>query len=715
MNRKLDTNRLFLAQVSAHVEELSNLLALGPQDSIDEMIDRVLLSTTMLGSSASLMELAEWEAFLKEFERLLLLYKEKNLPWDERIAQMSAELIEREEEIVSEWTDQTTSIRKLFVPDQWEVLSLELREVLAMADDAAARPDNWQESEPPAPEVAHEVAEEAPIEATPEAADTAAEEVPTAAPEAAEAAEAPAAEPIDETPAEEPVADDRPLTRSMMALQERVQTMLGSWHRASWNLDDATPEDLESLRRDLHLIDFYARTVERTLGTKSAANRSAVMTSLDPVQSAIADYASVLCGGTNRRIDVTFLGESIALDARLLLPVQRVVQLMIGDIYLRCDDEYLRVEIHVAEQDGSLLWSVRDNGSNFMTDSPIDPGEYLAFYPGLRETSRVLQRLRSLLWVEPDEDQETRFAFTIPDSLDGGKFVVWGGETDQFAVPASQVSTILPLTTVGIENDTRGEFVVHKGRRIPLVRLGQLYSGGPVDGDSVAVIGCLEKRIAFYIDGSGRIEIGEWLRNAVPLWGGMHPGAAEIDATKLPLLEANGLIEHYLKMVNDPHSEGLSGGVAGDEHDLSQRQAQMVKDAAAPPESVAPVDGSAQVLIVERSAALRQELSAILGHHQVASKVVERLDDAIDWLNSSNPSLIVSEFRVPSMAAKTLAERVQGREIPILVTTSHEGHDADLLVSKLGVAGYISKPFEPAEVWTRIEAHLGGTVGVGPR
>jgi len=676
MNRKLDTNRLFLSQVSAHVEELTGMLTLGPRAPINDVVDRGLLSTSMLANSASLMDLAEWESFLNGLGRLLQLYKEKNLPWDERIAQLTSEIIEREEVIVSEWSDQTEGIRKLFVPDEWEILSQELSELVEMSEAAAARPEDWN------------------------------------APAADAGQDANGTGQRSQAPVAEGGADDRPLSRSVKELEARARDLVENWERSSWNLDDAAPADLEALRRDLYLMDFYSRTVERTLATTSHMMRSRVTHSLEPIRVAVEDYAGMLYAKSNRRVDVTFVGEDLPIDVRLLMPVQRVVQLMIGDIFLRCDDEYLRVEVHVSQQSGSLLWSIRDNGSNFMTDSPIDPDEYLAFYPGLKETGRVLMRLHSLLWVEPDEDHETRFAFTIPESPEGGTFIVFGENEDQFAVPASQVSAVFSEADATLHTDERGEYLVQNGRRARIVRLGQLYSEGPVDGDTIVVIGSLEKRVAFYVSGEGRLERGEWLHNCVPAWKGMNPGGADIESRRLPLVEANGLIDHYHRLINDTHNEGLSGGVVGDE-DLSQTQAKKVKDAATPPPSIA----SGRVLIVERSVALRESLSTILAARNVEATTVGSIEDAMEWMSTSEPDLIVSEFRVPSMAAKILAERVKhtGMNIPILVTTSHVGDDAELLVSKLGIAGYISKPFKPEDVWNQVGSHLSRAVAETPR
>jgi DNA-binding response OmpR family regulator len=81
----------------------------------------------------------------------------------------------------------------------------------------------------------------------------------------------------------------------------------------------------------------------------------------------------------------------------------------------------------------------------------------------------------------------------------------------------------------------------------------------------------------------------------------------------------------------------------------------------------------------------------------------------LDFVNRGHAALIISDFRVPSMAAKALVDRLAsvGKNIPVLVKTSHSGENAEVLVRRLGVAGYISKPLRPDEVLSRVSEFLG--------
>jgi CheY-like chemotaxis protein len=85
------------------------------------------------------------------------------------------------------------------------------------------------------------------------------------------------------------------------------------------------------------------------------------------------------------------------------------------------------------------------------------------------------------------------------------------------------------------------------------------------------------------------------------------------------------------------------------------------------------------------------------------------VDEAMQLLSGQQPRLIISEFRMPTMAAKRLVDtlRDSGKSIPVLVTTSQTGKTADMLVEKLGVAGYLSKPLSSDEVSSQLSCFLG--------
>ncbi len=677
MVKKLDTTSLFLAQVTNHSEALNNLLALPQDEPIGkDMVDRTILATNMLGNSFSLLDLDLWQSFLEAFEGLLITYRDKNLVWDERIAQVTSEIIEKEDQLLaSAKANPKARLRNLVSAD----------EVTAMLDELVEL-------------------------------QSAAAAVPLVAETLQSRASTPPAETSDGTQIVHEadvtlmtIEEEQTLGGSMGQLSRSAQTLISHWRASEWDLANGDRDDLEQARKELFLTSFHALSIEQMITIKSGCTGAPKIASLSPIRSTLEDFVRVLCIGLDRHIDISFQGEDNEVDARLLFPVVKVLQCTIGDVFARCSDEYLHIEVTVEETLGTLRWSLRDNGSNFISDSQLDPEEYLAFYPGLKETRKVLSELRSLLWVEPDETHDTRFAFTMPASPEGGRFVVWGVGNERVAVHANQVSDVIPSKEAKVESGGHGEHLLTNGSRVPMVRLGQLYTGAPVDGEAIAVIGRLEKRIAFPVGSPGEVENGRWLKDGIPAWRGMERGVAEINGKKVPLVEADSLIRRYLQIINTASPAEISGGT--EMQDLDFIEAQVDMDEADPnPSEDAPI-GEAQVLVVERSEVLGNAFSTILSQDGLTIKVVDKLDVAIEYcLRETGPSLIISEFRLPSMAAKVLVDelRSQGKNIPVLVTTTHRGRNAESLVKKIGVAGYISKPLDADEVLKRVGGFFSG-------
>ena len=110
------------------------------------------------------------------------------------------------------------------------------------------------------------------------------------------------------------------------------------------------------------------------------------------------------------------------------------------------------------------------------------------------------------------------------------------------------------------------------------------------------------------------------------------------------------------------------------------------------------------VLVVERSSTVTEVFESIFNRANLKFKVVESVESAIATLKSGKTRLIISEFRMPAMAAKAIMDAMndEGLDIPLLVTTSHSGENARLLVEKLRVSGYLSKPLDEESVFAKV-------------
>lgn len=664
--KRPDSITLFLAQTTHHSDELALLLAVVPGEAIDPgVMERSLLSSGMLAQSASLLELSDFAAMLGAFQGLLTIYRDRNAYWDERIAQVTSELIEKEEQLSQASESKSTkALATAVVAEEWQALRREIEELVLHAEVA-----------------------------------------PTATPTDAEPSTTHRS--LNSGTVDDVQSREQPLAESLNELWDQAVALIADWNESPWDPTTLERDAVAMLRRRLFLVSFYAQSIQQVLTLKSLDAAPPQVESLAPVRCAMEDFARVLSTGDDREIDIRFVGES-SMDSRLLSPLIHVLQHMIRDTYLRCSDARLEIEVVVDEQHGGLLWSLKDNGSSRVSDSAVDREEYLAFYPGLKEVRRILGRLNSLLWVEPSDNKGTRFSFTTPESPDGDRFMVWSHGAKSFAVIPSEIGDIVTAEEANVKSDPRGEYLERNGERVPLLKLGHLYEGAPTEGGLIIVGGFLERRVAFHADGESRLTTGNWTRTAVTAWKGLK-GVAQIDNEKVPVVETDALLASYIDLISESTEQGVGGGINGDVADLPElrmmddKESQEKESQEPPPvNSVDPSD--AEVLVVERSEAVRTALATILQHRHLRTRLVGQVEDAIDCLDQADPSIIISEFRAPSMAAKVLVERLRatGKSIPVLVTTTQQGSNADLLVQKLGAAGYISKPLDRGQVLSRV-------------
>jgi CheY-like chemotaxis protein len=686
MPKKTDSTTLFLSQIGNHMEEMANLLAVDTMEPIgNDDVQRAVRCTSMLSRSASLLELEGLSACLGEYQHLLEFYVDKRLRWDEKIAQLTSELIELEDQWVTDGEGQRSSaLAAVFSTEQLAALSQEMADIRILAEDSVSEQAPEAEaitSEPEAEEFSAEPRET--LAAEPETKDSTMEPEPEAQKDAG--------------------PGERMLDESTQELHRLTRELLDRRESPRWDPQNPTPETLRHIRRDLFLVGFYARSIEQMIGIKTGDPSTPRLESLAPVAAVLRDFSRLLCAGTDRVIKLRLTGEEHAIDVRLLSPVVRILQGMIGDIALRCTEKELRIEVIIEAKHGSLIWSLCDNGGNYVSDTSLDPDEFLAFYPSLRDTYKTLAGLHSLLWVEPGEKHGTRFAFSLPATPDTGVFVVWRRDEESFAVLSNQVSEILDVDDVDLERDASGDHLVRDGHCIPIIRLGEICQGVDVDGSQIVILGHVETRVAFYVNGAGDVVEGTWMRDAVPTWRGVRKGVAQIGDSKATVLEASDLLDRCLSLVNDANEARTSVETTEPAVEPS-----WTSDVSAT-QSAGSGEARRQVLIVERSEALRNELRSILAATGWEIEMVERLDSALDSLHDNAPTLIISEFRVPSMAARVLAERLkaEGSEIPVLVTTTHTGENAERLVQKLGVAGYIAKPLGSSDVLNRIRDVVG--------
>lgn len=117
-------------------------------------------------------------------------------------------------------------------------------------------------------------------------------------------------------------------------------------------------------------------------------------------------------------------------------------------------------------------------------------------------------------------------------------------------------------------------------------------------------------------------------------------------------------------------------------------------------EHTAPVDYT--ILAVDDSAPMRQLISFTL--RRAGYKVVEALDgkDAVNKMEESQIDLIISDLNMPNMDGMQLLRYLRSMDsfssTPVVILTTESQASTIVTAKKMGISGWIVKPFEPGKL-----------------
>lgn len=642
----MDSRALFARQVRSQCETLCELLACTAGSLVPEpTLERCKVSIRMLAGTMLVVDLGDWTKLLGSVESLLTVIGQRRLSWDERLAQLIFELIEKEELLAScHERDGEAGGRNAVSPQEVQALITE-------------------------------------VDALREELETAESVIPTA-------------------PA--PHVETERMGRVATELGAACERVLAAIASEEWQTRSTDAIAVESVRKALSTIEFYAQAMDRIVASVEE-NVVAPKCDLLPIETALDDFARELVRETNRELEIRVHADGLEMEPALMPDAYWILHAMVGDIFERCDEPKIEIDVEMEDRNGAIHGKVRDNGETFLSDSRLDHEDQLAFYPGLRHVVRTLKEHHGTLAVEPGGGKEARFVFTLPSTTLAEPLMVWERAGHTFAARASQVIDVVAATGNLRKAGSYGEHIMIHGRRVPLLRLDVLFPDAPPGNSHIVVLGALEKHVAFYTPGEGAAKLGVVLGDSIPVWRGIPHDVVRIDGRRVPLMDADDILRGYLSITGTLNADAISAAVS-EERELTERDlVHDVEEAADPPV------GDPEVLVIEQSESTRNALNDILGRQRIRASFAGDVEEALGLIRTAEPRVIISEFRIPTMAAKKIVDllREQGRSIPVLVTTSQSGKTADLLVEKLGASGYLSKPLSASQVASQLAAYLG--------
>ncbi|MDP5239633.1 sigma 54-interacting transcriptional regulator [Uliginosibacterium sp. 31-16] len=131
------------------------------------------------------------------------------------------------------------------------------------------------------------------------------------------------------------------------------------------------------------------------------------------------------------------------------------------------------------------------------------------------------------------------------------------------------------------------------------------------------------------------------------------------------------------------------------------------------PDSAAPVINT-RVLLVDDDPDLLRLLSIRLKASGFDTRCADSGPGALAALASQRPDIIVTDLRMPGMDGLALfdAVRQQHLSLPVIVLTAHGNIPEAIEATQRGVSGYLTKPYDAAELIAQIRRAIGNSGGV---
>ena len=118
-----------------------------------------------------------------------------------------------------------------------------------------------------------------------------------------------------------------------------------------------------------------------------------------------------------------------------------------------------------------------------------------------------------------------------------------------------------------------------------------------------------------------------------------------------------------------------------------------------------------KILIADDSDMMRKIAKMTIGKDSYEVIEASNGAQAVEIALKELPQLILLDAEMPEMdgweATKALKANPLTVGIPILICTGHDLSDEDELVKESGISGYVSKPYNPVQMISKIKEVLG--------
>jgi DNA-binding response OmpR family regulator len=116
-----------------------------------------------------------------------------------------------------------------------------------------------------------------------------------------------------------------------------------------------------------------------------------------------------------------------------------------------------------------------------------------------------------------------------------------------------------------------------------------------------------------------------------------------------------------------------------------------------------------RVMLVEDDAAVRDILTIALEREGMAVEAVGDGETALARISSAGPSpdIVLLDIMLPGVDGVTVCQELRRTsDVPVIMLTAREGERNVVVGLEVGADDYVTKPVSPAEVVSRVRAHL---------
>jgi len=302
---------------------------------------------------------------------------------------------------------------------------------------------------------------------------------------------------------------------------------------------------------------------------------------------------------------------------------------------------------------------------------------------GMDVVNSEIKQIGGSVEIATEEGKGSRFTVRIPFSLAVMQAIGIRVGGHPYLVPLNSVAGVGRMTPTDYARLIKRESPTYEfaGEKYPLMEMGPLLGmkPDPLEGDNVSLlmIDTGELRAAFRVpDLRGHQEvvvkpIGPQISSIPGILGGTISG----DGKVVIILDIGPLIR--------------TG--AG-------REIAPVEPAVEEPEDLRPP----LVMVIDDSITMRKVTTRVLESHGLKVLTAKDGVDAVEKLHDNIPDLILLDIEMPRMDGYELAEHVRSdsrlRKIPIIMVTSRAGQKHRKRARKIGANGYLTKPYQEAEL-----------------